>query len=121
MTTGTISPARGFLAEHAHYDEDMGFWEAHADRLGGPVADLGAAAGRITLRVARQGHEVWAVDTDPEMLQIVMDAALAAGVGPFVHPVLSSMVDAPLPEGAGLVMVPMNTLQLVRTHATSQL
>ena len=39
-----ISPARGFIAEHAHYMDDAGFWEAHAARLGGPVIDLGAAA-----------------------------------------------------------------------------
>jgi SAM-dependent methyltransferase len=116
MTTGSISPARGFLAEHAHYDEDAGFWEAHADRLGGPVADLGAAAGRVAVRVALRGHEVWAVDTDPEMLEIVSRRASDAGVAPLVHPVRSSMVDAPLPAGAGLVMVPMNTLQLLRSR-----
>ena len=50
MPTGSISPARGFLAEHAHYDEDAGFWEDHADRPGGPVVDLGTAAGRIAVR-----------------------------------------------------------------------
>ena len=47
-----ITPARGFMAEHDHYHDDDGFWEAHADRLGGPVCDVGAAAGRISLRVA---------------------------------------------------------------------
>jgi SAM-dependent methyltransferase len=114
MTTSAISPARGFLAEHAHYDDDAGFWEEHADRLGGPVVDLGTAAGRIAVRVAGRGHDVWAVDTDPEMLDIVTARATDAGVASRVHPVRASMVDAPLPAGAGLVMVPMNTLQLLR-------
>ncbi len=116
MPTGSISPARGFLAEHAHYDEDAGFWEGHADRLGGPVVDLGTAAGRIAVRVAARGHEIWAVDTDPEMLDIVIARASAAGVGSRVHAVRASMVDAALPTGAGLVMVPMNTLQLLRSR-----
>ncbi len=116
MPTGSISPARGFLAEHAHYDEDAGFWEDHADRLGGPVVDLGTAAGRIAVRVAARGHEVWAVDTDPEMLDIVIARASDAGVGSLVHPVRASMVDAPLPTWAALVMVPMNTLQLLRSR-----
>ncbi len=117
MTTTPLSPAQGFLAEHAHYDDDAGFWEAHANRLGGPVVDLGAAAGRITVRVASCGHDVWAVDTDPEMLEILARRAHVAGVAALVHPVQASMVDASLPPGAGLVMVPMNTLQLLRAPA----
>jgi SAM-dependent methyltransferase len=114
--TGTsVSPARGFIAEHAHYDDDLGFWEAHADRLGGPVYDLGAAAGRVTLRVAARGHEVWAVDTDPEMLEVLLERADGDGLRDRVHPVVGSMTD-PLPvAAAGLVMVPMNTLQLLLT------
>ena len=112
-TGSPISPARGFIAEHAHYDDDLGFWEAHADRLGGPVCDLGAAAGRVSVRVAARGHEVWAVDTDPEMLEVLMERAAREGVADRVHPVTGSMTD-PLPTpGAGLVMVPMNTLQLL--------
>lgn len=108
-----ISPARGFMAEHAHYDDDLGFWEAHADRLGGPVCDLGAAAGRVTVRIAARGHEVWAVDTDPEMLAVLMERAAADGVQSRVHAIAGSMTD-PLPvRDAGLVAVPMNTLQLL--------
>lgn len=108
-----ISPARGFMAEHAHYDDDLGFWEAHADRLGGPVCDLGAAAGRVTVRLAARGHEVWAVDTDPEMLAVLMERAAADGVDSRVHAITGSMTD-PLPvRDAGLVAVPMNTLQLL--------
>lgn len=113
-TTGSeVSPARGFIAEHAHYDDDLGFWEGHADRLGGPVCDLGAAAGRVTLRVAARGHEVWAVDTDPEMLEVLMERAAREGVPDRVHAVQGSMTDALPVAPAGLVMVPMNTLQLL--------
>ena len=113
LTGSSISPARGFIAEHAHYDDDLGFWEAHADRLGGPVCDLGAAAGRVTVRIAARGHEVWAVDTDPEMLAVLMERAAADGVASRVHPVAASMTD-PLPvRDSGLVAVPMNTLQLL--------
>jgi len=112
-TGAGVSPARGFIAEHAHYDDDLGFWEAHADRLGGPVCDLGAAAGRVAVRVAARGHDVWAVDTDPDMLQVLIERAEREAVRGRVHPVVGSMTD-PLPvAAAGLVMVPMNTLQLL--------
>lgn len=111
-----ISPARGFMAEHGHYEDDAGFWEAHAARLGGPVCDIGAAAGRITVRLALEGCEVWAVDTDPEMLEVLVERAGAAGVAHLVHPSMGSMTD-PLPlRDAGMVIVPMNTLQLLRSR-----
>lgn len=114
MSTAAISPAMGFMAEHAHYDDDAGFWEAHAERLGGPVCDLGAAAGRVTVRLARAGHEVWAVDTDPEMLDVAMARAREHGVEDRVRAVRQSMTD-PLPVAdAGMVVVPMNTLQVLR-------
>ncbi len=111
-----ITPARGFMAEHAHYDEDAGFWEAHADRLGGPVCDLGAAAGRVTVQLAQRGHEVWAVDTDPEMLMVIAERAAAAGVGDQVHPVLGSMTETLPIVDAGLIVAAMNTLQLLRSE-----
>ena len=115
MEGTVITPARGFMAEHGHYHDDDGFWEAHADRLGGPVCDVGAAAGRITLRVAARGHDVWAVDTDPEMLEVLRERAAGAGIADRVHGVRGSMT-GPLPvRGAGLVMIPMNSLQLMRS------
>jgi SAM-dependent methyltransferase len=114
--TPRISPARGFVAEHAHYTDDAGFWEAQADRLGGPVVDLGAAVGRVALALAARGHDVWAVDTDPEMLAILTARAADAGVAGRIRTVTGSMVDAPLPPRAGLVMIPMNTLQVLRSR-----
>jgi len=117
VSASAISPAEGFMAEHAHYDDDAGFWEGLADRLGGPVCDLGAAAGRVTVRVAARGHQVWAVDTDPEMLAVLAQRAARHGVPERVHGVRQSMVD-PLPvQDAGLVVIPMNTLQVLRDPA----
>lgn len=102
------------MAEHAHYHDDAGFWEAHAERLGGPVCDLGAAAGRITVRVASLGLEAWAVDTDPEMLEVAARRAAEAGVADRVHLVRQSMTRVLPVTGAGLVMIPMNTMQVLR-------
>jgi SAM-dependent methyltransferase len=116
VSTAPISPAAGFMAEHAHYDDDAGFWEAHVDRLGGPACDLGAAAGRVTVRLAERGHEVWAVDIDAEMLDVLAGRARAHGVAHLVHPVQQSMTD-PLPvRDAGAVLIPMNTLQVLRAR-----
>jgi SAM-dependent methyltransferase len=72
MSSGAIDDAgyaRRFAAEHAHYDEDLPFWRGLAARLGSPVLDLGAASGRVAIRLARDGHEVIAVDRSPHMLR----------------------------------------------------
>ncbi|MDA2953243.1 MAG: class I SAM-dependent methyltransferase [Actinomycetota bacterium] len=108
-----ISPARGFIAEHAHYMDDAGFWEAHAARLGGPVIDLGAAAGRTAIPIALLGIDVIAVDSDPEMLEVLWERAEGTQAAARVTLVEGLMQDAALPTGAALVIVPMNTLQVL--------
>lgn len=110
---GSITPARGFVAEHAHYRDDAGFWEAHAERLGGPVVDLGAAAGRVAIPVAGRGIPVVAVDADPEMLAVLGERARAAGVHDHITAIEGHMGTCDLPPGSALVMVPMNTLQVL--------
>ncbi|MFZ4756101.1 MAG: class I SAM-dependent methyltransferase [Miltoncostaeaceae bacterium] len=108
-----ISPARGFIAEHAHYMDDAGFWEAHAARLGGPVIDLGAAAGRTAIPIALLGIDVIAVDSDPEMLAVIRERAGGTPAAARITLVEASMEGAALPTGAALVIVPMNTLQVL--------
>jgi SAM-dependent methyltransferase len=107
--------ARRFAAEHAHYDEDLTFWRHHAARLGGPVLDLGCATGRVAIPLARDGHEVWALDRSPAMLDELRrrlaeeDAAVAARV----HPVEGDLAGFALGTRFRLVIVAMNTLQVL--------
>ena len=53
------------------YTEDLPVWRALAARHGGPVLDVGAGTGRVTLDLARAGHAVTALDTDPALLRRV--------------------------------------------------
>ena len=46
---------------------DLALWEELAGGRGGPVLELGAGAGRVALHLARAGHEVIAVERDPEL------------------------------------------------------
>lgn len=107
--------ARRFTAEHAHYGEDIAFWRAAAARLGGPVLDLGAAAGRVAVSLARDGHEVWALDRSPAMLaelerrRAAEDPAVAARI----HPVEGDLARFSLDRRFALVIVAMNTLQVL--------
>lgn len=107
------SPARGFIAEHAHYVDDAGFWEAHAARLGGPVLDIGAAAGRVTLPIAALGIPVVAIDADAEMLTVLRERARAAHVDAPITTAQARIGQDPLPGDSALIIVPMNTLQVL--------
>ncbi|MGD9694652.1 MAG: class I SAM-dependent methyltransferase [Thermoleophilia bacterium] len=105
--------ARSFAREHGHYTEDLPFWREAARRLGSPVLDLGTAAGRVAIPLARDGAEVWALDSSPAMLAELERRLSAEGadVAARVHPVEGDMRRLDLGRRFRLVMIPMNTLQ----------
>lgn len=90
------------------YDEDFAVWHALAARVEGPVLDVGAGTGRVTLELAAQGVEVVALDIAQPLL-----AALEwrAGALP-VTTVLADARDFHLDRPFALILVPMQTLQL---------
>jgi SAM-dependent methyltransferase len=104
--------ARRFLREHAHYRDDLDFWRHHARRLGDPVLDLGAAAGRVALALAADGHEVWAVDSSEAMLAEI-DRVGAEHLPAAVRPrtVRADMRSLRLGRRFPLVIIAMNTFQ----------
>jgi SAM-dependent methyltransferase len=116
------SAARRFILEHAHYTEDLTFWRqaarASAER-GLPVLDLGAAAGRIALPLARDGVEVWAVDGSAAMVAEMRRRLLGepSAVAARLHPLQADIRALALPERGrfGVAMLAMNTLQALLT------
>ena len=90
------------------YTEDLPLWRELAGRTGGPVLDVGAGTGRVTLEVAARGHEVVAVDVAAPLL-----AALRCRAARL--PVETAVADARamrLGRRFALILVPMQTLQL---------
>jgi len=91
------------------YREDLPLWRSLAAAAGGAVLDVGAGTGRVTLDLARRGVPVVALDADASLL-----AALerrAEGL-----PVTTVAADArtfALGRRFGLIIVPMQTLQLL--------
>jgi SAM-dependent methyltransferase len=95
--------------ECGRYRQDLGFWQELAARSGGPILDVGAGTGRVTLELARAGHEVTALDLHPELLREL--ARRAEGL-----PVRTVAADArsfAVPERFALCVVPMQTIQLL--------
>lgn len=53
----------------ASFRGDAEWYRSKARQCGGPVLELGAGTGRITLGIAHDGVRVHALDTDPVMLE----------------------------------------------------
>jgi SAM-dependent methyltransferase len=94
------------------YREDLPLWRELARTEAGPVLDVGAGAGRVALELARQGHDVTALDRDPELLAELGARARDAGLE--VHTAVADAAGFEL-AGApfGLILVPMQTIQLL--------
>jgi len=113
------TPAARFAREHAHYVEDLPFWRSVAAAVSGPVLDLGAAVGRVAIPLARDGHEVWALDGSADMLAALRDALAGedAAVAARVHMVRADLRAFALGRAFPLAIMPMNTLQTLLIRA----
>jgi SAM-dependent methyltransferase len=95
--------------ECSGYDEDLPLWRALAADAGGPVLDVGAGTGRVSLDLAARGVAVVALDTDASLLEALERRAARLPV----ETVLADARDFELGRRFPLVLVPMQTLQLL--------
>jgi SAM-dependent methyltransferase len=99
--------------ECARYQADMALWRELAAAADGPILDVGAGTGRVTLDLARRGHDVVALDIDPALLAELERRARAEGLR--VRTVVADAADFALQtRDFALVMAPMQTVQLLR-------
>lgn len=95
--------------ECGSYREDLALWLAFGRAQGSPILDIGAGTGRVSLPLARAGHEVVALDIDAELLREL--SSRAAGLS--VQTVVADARDFDLPQKSfALCVVPMQTIQL---------
>jgi SAM-dependent methyltransferase len=92
------------------YRADLDVWRALAPRAGGPILDVGAGTGRVTLALAHDGCAVTAVDRE----QILLDALCERADGLTVETVCADARTLALPRSDyALCVMPMQTLQLL--------
>ena len=100
--------------ECGRYTADLPLWHELARSAGGRVLDVGAGTGRVALELARAGHDVTALDLDPDLLAALRERAGALAV----ETVVADAAEFDAGEGAfGLVAVPMQTIQLLPDRA----
>jgi SAM-dependent methyltransferase len=132
------APAIWQEVEFGSYGADLPLWVELAEAAGGPVVELGAGAGRVALHLAGHGHDVIAVERDPDLAaelerlaverqvsMLVVDGDLASpgklrlpsrpmlAIGPLhVIQVLDAAARRPLLARLGELMAPGGTLAL---------
>ncbi|MFL5845244.1 MAG: class I SAM-dependent methyltransferase [Solirubrobacteraceae bacterium] len=91
------------------YAEDLPLWHELARAAGGPILDVGAGTGRVSLDLARAGHDVTALDLEPEFLAVLRERA---GDLP-ITTVAGDARDFSLDRRFALILAPMQTVQLL--------
>jgi SAM-dependent methyltransferase len=97
--------------ECASYTADLPVWRELAERVNGPVLDLGAGTGRVTLDLAARGHDVTALDSDAELLDELARRAAADAVE--VACVRADARSLPQTTPFALAIAPMQLLQIM--------
>ena len=96
----------------ATFRGDVDWYRRKAQECGGPVLELGAGTGRITLAIARDGGLIHALDADPGMLEALRLklAAQPSEIRERVIVVNGDMRDFQLKERFALVIAPLRVL-----------
>ncbi|HEX6020419.1 MAG TPA: class I SAM-dependent methyltransferase [Solirubrobacter sp.] len=92
--------------ECGDYRDDLPYWRALAAETGGPVLDIGAGTGRVTVDLAGAGFDVVALDIEPALLAALSHRAA-------VETVVADACAFELGRRFGLIVAPMQTLQML--------
>ena len=95
--------------ECGSYSADLPLWEELAERCGGPVLELGCGTGRVSLHLARRGHEVIGLDREQELLDVLDGRASELKL----TTVCAEARSFELHRQAGLALAPTHLLQLL--------
>ncbi|MGD0861609.1 MAG: class I SAM-dependent methyltransferase [Candidatus Limnocylindrales bacterium] len=106
---------------------DIDLYLAMAARTGGPILELAAGSGRVTVPLAEAGYEVTAVDLDPAMLArlgLRLEAAArdAPEIRGRVRAVEADLVGLELPGGSPfrLAILALNSILLLGSRESQQ-
>lgn len=94
---------------------DLAMYEQFAQRSELPALDLGAGTGRVSLHLARNGHEVVALDASTAMLNRLR-GRVEPSFEPHMRIVQADMRDFALDERFDLIFCAANTFQHLLTH-----
>ena len=100
--------------EFGSYGADLPVWVELADEAAGPIAELGAGAGRVSLHLAGHGHDVIAVERDLDLIRELERVAEERGVTlSIVAADLAAPGEVSLPVRPAQVIGPLHVIQVL--------
>ena len=104
--------------EFGSYGADLPLWVELAEEAAGPVVELGAGAGRVSIHLAGHGHEVIAVERDAELIEELGSAAERHGVSVAVVTAdLAAAGSLTLSGNPALAVGPLHVIQVLDSEA----
>jgi predicted O-methyltransferase YrrM len=98
--------------EFGSYTADLPLWVELAEAADGPVLELGAGAGRVSLHLAEAGADVIAVERDSDVAGQLETSATERGLAiSVVVADLAAPSDIRLPSELGLTIGPLHLIQ----------
>ncbi len=98
--------ARFYDLEYSLKEDDLPFYLDLADRFPGPLLEIGAGTGRVTLELAAAGSEIWGIDDSARMLAVAEKKMRGREAAGRVHLVQADMRDFTLPVKFALCIIP---------------
>jgi SAM-dependent methyltransferase len=92
------------------YRADLPLWHELAEHCDGPVLDVGAGSGRVTLQLARAGHAITALDQSEVLLAALRERAAGLDVEAVCADARAFTLAR---RNFALCVVPMQTIQLL--------
>jgi SAM-dependent methyltransferase len=106
--------------EYGSYDADLPLWDELAAAYPSPILELGCGIGRVTLRLARRGREVWGIDVDRKRLEELRRRGREEDLA--VHAVVADASRFSLDgQSFGLVLAPMQLAELLGASAAHRM
>ena len=97
--------------ENGGYDADLPLWRELAREAEGPILDLGAGTGRVSLDLAEAGYDVTALDSDQALLDELARRAAERGLD--VECIAADARRLAAVGRYGLVIAPMQFVQIL--------
>ncbi len=97
--------------ECGSYEADLALWEELVDE-GAEVVDLGCGTGRVSMRLARRGRKVTAVDQDPRILEVLEERVAERELA--IECVCADVRELSIGRSFDAVLAPMQLVQLMR-------